>query len=91
MILEACRRTHRDDSQPKLCPMPKVILERWYKNNVGSLEDVKRLDEEHVRKKHEKADQDRKIRNPLPGTLRQASLRATNSIILSSALMTTVI
>ena len=59
VILEACRRTIETTHSPSFA-YAQSILERWYKNNVGSLEDVKRLDEEHVRKKHEKADQDRK-------------------------------
>ena len=56
VILEACRRTIEATHSPSFA-YAQSILERWYKNNVGSLEDVKALDEEHARKKQEKEKQ----------------------------------
>ncbi len=53
VILEACRRTIEATHSPSFA-YAQSILERWYKNKVGSLEDVKRLDEEHTRKKQDK-------------------------------------
>ena len=54
VILEACRRTIEATHQPSFA-YAQGILERWYKNNVGSLDDVKRLDNIHEKEKAEAA------------------------------------
>ena len=50
IILEACKRTIEATHAPSFS-YAQSILKGWYENKVGSLDDVRRLDEIHARKK----------------------------------------
>ena len=54
LILEACRRTIEATHNPSFS-YAESILKRWYENNVGSMDDVHKLDTEYERQKQEKA------------------------------------
>ncbi len=56
LILEACRRTIEATHTPSFS-YAESILKRWYEGNVGSMDDVKKLDEEHERRRQEKSTQ----------------------------------
>lgn len=49
IILDACSRTINTIHQPSF-PYADSILQRWKKKNVQSLEDLKNIDDEHVKK-----------------------------------------
>ena len=50
IILEACRRTIEATHNPSFVYADK-ILKDWYDNKVGSMDDVKKLDEAHEQRK----------------------------------------
>lgn len=50
IILEACKRTIEATHAPSFS-YAQSILKGWYENKVGSLDDVRKLDEIHARKK----------------------------------------
>ncbi|MGL4912334.1 MAG: DnaD domain protein [Romboutsia sp.] len=52
IILEACSRS-KNTSNPSISYI-NGIIERWTKNNVNSIEDIKALDDEHKRKSESK-------------------------------------
>ncbi len=54
LILEACRRTIEATHAPSFS-YAESILKRWYENNVGSMDDVKKLDEAYERQRQEKS------------------------------------
>ncbi|HAE44785.1 MAG TPA: DNA replication protein DnaD [Lachnospiraceae bacterium] len=63
MIREACTRTIMNTAKPTLAYADK-ILTRWYNDNIKSLEDVKREDENHQKKQSK----DRKVQKNGKGT-----------------------
>lgn len=54
IILEACRRTIEATHNPSFAYAEK-ILKGWYENNVGSMDDIKKLDEAREQKRQEAA------------------------------------
>ncbi len=54
IILEACRRTIEAIHHPSFA-YAQSILEGWYENNVGSMDDIKKLDAIHEQERKEAA------------------------------------
>ena len=54
IILEACRRTIEATHAPNFA-YAESILKKWYDKNVGSMDDIKKLDMEHEKKRQETA------------------------------------
>ncbi len=54
IILEACRRTIEATHAPNFA-YAESILKKWYEKNVGSMDDIKKLDLEHDKKRQEAA------------------------------------
>lgn len=56
IILEACRRTIESTHSPSFA-YAQTILKDWYDHKVGSMDDIKKLDEAHEQKKRETSEQ----------------------------------
>lgn len=67
IVLEGCRRTSAQTKNPSLNYLDKIFT-NWHKNDVASLEDIKKLDEAFAAKQSQTPRRGSKARSPIKKT-----------------------